>query len=128
MKRVLVALGLCLVNGIAQAQEGVLFCTIDQDNGYHKVNGTYVQSNFKLSRFTLKIEDNLMRVSINGETELYDCKPAYGRANQLACSNSTGNHMNYNTSNGHFLRLEGFGYVFGDNDSVSTSIGTCGAF
>lgn len=128
MKRTVLALGLCMVAGIAHAQEGVLYCTIDYDTGYNGKGTSYAPAKFKPSRFSLKLDGKRLLVSIGGETETFQCNTVYEDRSNLTCADATGKHFNFNPSNGRFVRLEGFGYVFGDGDSVSTSIGTCSGF
>lgn len=129
MKRLLVALGMCLVAGVASAQDEVLFCTINHDNGYRKVENQYRPTKFNEDRFTMQIKGDRLEVSYNGDKEYYKCDTVFPSDNKLACSSTlTGYHLNYNKENGKFIRVEAYGYVFGDSDTVSMSIGTCSNF
>jgi hypothetical protein len=81
------------------------------------------------------MQDGNIAISKGGDAEQYYCSTPYkGRTTEMPNNKScvheyhNGVHFNFNLDNGRYIWFKGYGYVFGDSDSVSTHIGTCTKF
>lgn len=118
--------------------EEVYYCSDNHNgsNGYwkNKQTGQYEPSSFRESKFKIKLQDdgNIAIDNPNsGRKDLYLCSTPYqGRYNMgkyKSCveEGNIGIYFNFNQDNGRYIRFKGFGYVFDNNDTVVTDIGTC---
>ena len=130
---------LLVLSGCVMAEE-VYYCS-DNTNGatgFKKKDGQYKQTNFYEKKFKMKLQDDgniaIAEPRLSSGRWLYICSTPYeGRYNQeknKSCveKNSNGEYFNFNQDNGRYVLVEGSGYVFGNNDSVMTRIGTCTKF
>ncbi len=78
----------------------------------------------------MKIDRANNRVELAGSavlSDIYQCATFYAKIASLACSKNF--HMfNLNTETGRYVLAAGYGYVNGDSDTVSISLGTCDKF
>jgi hypothetical protein len=130
---------LLVLSGYVMAEE-VYYCSNNTNgsNGFKKIDGQYKRVNFTPQKFKMKLQDDgniAVAIPELGRPELYICSTPYGGAlpkhkNNKSCVNedSDGYYFNFNQDNGRYVWVEGSGYVFGDNDTVSIHIGTCTKF
>jgi hypothetical protein len=134
MRAVLLALGLCVLNGLAQAQEGVLYCSEDLSTGMAWNGTTYALTEFNPRRFTLKFEGDEALVTSNGNFVRMSCvKTIFDKRQQgWTCSESLGSTLSYNLNDGAFARSSVFGAAFdrgrARRDTTTVAVGTCSAF
>ena len=128
---------LLVLSGYVMAEE-VYYCS-DNTNGatgFKKKDGQYRQINFHEAKFKMKLQDD-GNIAIDsssfgnddGGAYIYLCSTVFNK-NHKSCvhKNHSMGHINFNQDNGRYVRFFGYGYVFGDEDTVSTSIGTCTKF
>jgi hypothetical protein len=123
--------------------EEVYYCSDNHNgsNGYwkNKQTGQYEPSSFNESKFKMKLQDDgniaIDNPNISAGKDLYLCSTPYKgytteMPNNKSCVHEYHNgwSFNFNQDNGRYILFKGYGYVFGDGDSVSTHIGTCTKF
>ena len=128
---------LLVLSGYVMAEE-VYYCSDNDANGFwkNKETGQYERSGFHEDKFKMKLQDDgNIAISDGGDTGLYLCStPGNGHSTKMLNNKScvheyhNGVHFNFNLDNGRYIWFKGYGYVFGDSDSVSTHIGTCTKF
>jgi hypothetical protein len=129
---------LLVLSGYVMAEE-VYYCSDNTNgaNGFKKKEGRYTRVNFKENKFKMKLQDdgNIVIAKLHGIDVPFFCGVPYDGKypedkNSKSCLDTkySGIFFNFNADNGRYVLLEGFGYVFSTNDSVSTSIGTCTKF
>ena len=137
---------LLVLSGYVMAEE-VYYCSDNTNgaSGFHKnkETGQYKRTNFTEQKFKMKLKDDGNITIDNGRQDpnpilnkdLYFCSTPYKgytteMPNNKSCVHEyhNGVHFNFNLDNGRYIWFKGYGYVFGDSDSVSTHIGTCTKF
>jgi hypothetical protein len=127
---------LLVLSGYVMAEE-VYYCSDSVDGvGYsQKENGNYDTAYFRPTKFKMKLQDDgniaIARPDTKRGRDLYLCSTLDATAykNPKSCVGEfLVDYFNFNQDNGRYILFNGFGYVFGDGDSVITSIGTCTKF
>ena len=137
---------LLILSGYVMAEE-VYYCSDNDANGFNPKNGVYKPTLMVLKKFKMKLQDDgniaiqddgniaIAEPRLESGRWLYICSPPFkGYRNEMTNNKScvhedhNGEYFNLNLDNGRYIRFSGFGYVFHNNDSVSTQIGTCTKF
>ena len=130
---------LLVLSGYVMAEE-VYYCSDSVDRvGYsQKENGNYDTAYFRPTKFKMKLQDDgniaIANPNLTSGRNLYFCSTPYeGGLNMVkskSCvdENHDGSYFNFNADNGRYILFNGFGYVFGNSDTVITNIGTCTKF
>jgi hypothetical protein len=119
----------------AYGDDGVYYCSEIDSNGfyYNEKSGSYERSRFKSSKFKIKLNRAVNSIEIQGHhLEIYNYEyhcnaPFSRRPEQLSCS-AEFTVVNFNTSNGRFVKSLLNGYVNSDGDSLIISYGKCDKF
>ena len=125
---------LLVLSGYVMAEE-VYYCSDNHNgaNGFKKIDGQYKQVNFTPQKFKMKLQDDgniaIENSHMESGKDLYLCSPV-GYDHRSSCENEyhSGELFNFNQDNGRYIWFSGFGYVFDNEDTVSTRIGTCTKF
>ena len=131
---------LLVLSGYVMAEE-VYYCSDNHRGatGFKQKDGQYNQTNFYEDKFKMKLQDDGNIAIANPDRpsgrDLYLCSTPYKgytteMPNNKSCVHEYHNgwSFNFNQDNGRYILFKGYGYVFGDGDSVSTHIGTCTKF
>ena len=125
----------CLV-GDAYGEDEVYYCAEINKNGFRfdKNLKKYKPQLFFESKFKLKFDRTAKTIEIKGHKSgiavnaTYPCAVPYAfKPELLSCSKNL-YHFSFNSDNGRFVFLRGFGYVHGDHDAISVSYGKCDKF
>ena len=130
---------LLVLSGYVMAEE-VYYCS-DNDNGangFKKIDGQYKSGLFEEKKFKMKLQDDgniaIANPNLTSGRDLYFCSTPYEGGHNMVKSkscvdeNHDGSYFNFNADNGRYILFNGFGYVFGNSDTVITNIGTCTKF
>ncbi|MEO1927031.1 MAG: hypothetical protein ABGY08_13775 [Gammaproteobacteria bacterium] len=134
---------LLVLSGYVMAEE-VYYCS-DNTNGAtgfwkNEKTGQYERSGFNERKFKMKLQDDGNIAIENSDRksgkDLYLCSTPYKYfappelKNSKSCvdKSNSGYYFNFNPDNGRYIKFEGHGYVFSNNDTVTTRIGTCTKF
>ena len=129
VKALVLCFAVLLAGTFASLANEPFYCAEDQSTGFDFTEGDYEPSKFKTDRFTLDIDDNLaVIVDRAGNRDVYRCIDAYKNAGYYCQHVRGGRSFNFNTKTGRFVYAKLFGYVFGEPDSVTVSLGTCTKF
>ena len=129
---------LLVLSGCVMAEE-VYYCSDNHNGayGFHKKDGQYQRQGFAEEKFKMKLQDDGNIAIDNGggiRIDLYLCStpypvlPNYKNKKSCVSKDHNGYYFNFNPDNGRYILFQGFGYVFHNNDAVTTSIGTCTKF
>ena len=124
--------GFLLVSN-AYGEEDVYYCGEIDGNGFHydEKNGSYERTVFSPTKFKMKLHraSNLIELVEDGtRRKIFTCKnPFPSHPKEMSCFESY-YHFNFNPITGRFVYARIFGYVGGDNDSLSVSYGKCDKF
>ena len=130
------ALLITVLAGNAYGEDEIYYCAETDSNGFwfDKKLKKYKRSKFSTDKFKIKFDRTAKTVEIKGHPlagavdGTYPCTVPFGhRPELLSCSHRLLD-FNFNTNNGLFLFAMLFGYVAGDEDSVSVSYGKCDKF
>ena len=127
-----------VLSGNVMAGE-VYYCSDVDANGFFPENGKYKAANFTDRKFKMKLRDDghidIENPKLKSGLEDYICStvynnilPAYKAMKSCALESNNGNLFNFNPDNGRYTWFRGGGYVFNNEDTVSTRIGTCTKF
>ncbi len=127
-----------VLSGNVMAEE-VYYCSDIAANGFKMKDGQYKPTNFTKGRFKMKLRDDgniaIENPDLPDGKELYYCLTTYEGIlpelkNHKSCARESNNGylFNFNLDNGRYIWFKGSGYVFGDEDTVATRIGTCTKF
>jgi hypothetical protein len=138
---------LLVLSGYVMAEE-VYYCSDNTKgvNGFskNKQTGQYEQTKFIEEKFKMKLQDDgAIAIENSGGMETYFCQPPFPLtlfkttvsldptlSSSKTCLElaSKTSMLNFNHNNGRYILFDGYGYVFGDGDTVTTRIGTCTKF
>ena len=125
---------LLVLSGCVMAEE-VYYCSDDDSNGFVEKNGVYKSTLMSLRKFKMKLgDDGHLAIDNGGTTSFYYCLALGGKyKNSKSCTGivgkyPSGTYFNFNPDNGRYIRFSGFGYVYANEDTVGTEIGTCTKF
>jgi len=124
---------LLVLSSYVMAEE-VYYCSDNTrgSTGFKKKDGQYKQTNFYEDKFKMKLQDDgdIVIIEDDGYKNLYLCSILGGNNERKSCVHqyNNGSLFNFNQDNGRYIWFSGFGYVFGDGDSVLIHIGTCTKF
>jgi hypothetical protein len=133
---------LLVLSSYVMAEE-VYYCSDNTRgaNGFYKneKTGQYKRSGFIGNKFKMKLQGDGNISIANPDRligkDLYLCSMPYDglipiQKNNKSCVHEShnGTYFNFNPDNGRYILLQGSGYVFNNDDTVSTHIGTCTKF
>ena len=134
---------LLVLSGYVMAEE-VYYCSDNDANGFNQKNGVYKPALITLEKFKMKLQDDgTIAIENSGGMKTYFCQPPFPLtlfkttvsldptlSSSKTCLElaSKTSMLNFNHNNGRYILFDGYGYVFGDGDTVTTRIGTCTKF
>ena len=130
------ALLVTVLAGNAYGEDEVYYCAETDANGYafDKTLKKYKRSGFNTEKFKIKFDRTAKTVEIKGYkvnplNGIYPCKVPFSsnRPELLTCTHNF-SHFSFNSDNGRFVFTMMYGYVGGDEDSISVSYGQCDKF
>ena len=129
------ALLVTVLAGNAYGEGEVYYCAETEDNGFGFDENLkkYKRSGFNVQKFKIKFDRTAKTVEIKGHpassaNRTYPCKvPWSAYPAELSCVQHM-YHFNFNSDNGRFVLGMLYGYVAGDQDTISVSYGTCDRF
>ena len=128
------------------AADTVMYCSSEHSIGVYEENGSYSTQNFKMGRFTVKVDGDFDEVTIG--KSIFDCRPSYDAnfdANKITCfhdaeiSNNGGHRVDYgglpllffyNRGTNRFTYFAGSTEAYASNgpDSDNLYAGRCESF
>ena len=130
------ALLITVLAGNAYGDGEIYYCAETEDNGFGFDENLkkYKRSGFNVQKFKIKFDRTAKTVEIKGHpassaNRTYPCKSPLPdiRPELLSCMHPI-YHFNFNSDNGRFVFAMIYGYVGGDDDSISVSYGKCDKF
>ena len=127
------ALLITVLAGNAYGEDEIYYCAGTGSTGFYfnPIEKKYNPAKFKTHRFKIKLNRAPKEIKIKGHevstlNGIYACGTAF-LLSQFICNNVM-YQFNFNELNGRFVLLMGFGYAFGDKDTISIEYGTCDKF
>jgi hypothetical protein len=121
---------LLILSGYVMAEE-VYYCS-SSAVGYAEENGNYEPGYFSPIKFNMKLQDDgnitIENSNLRNDNDLYLCS---NYENSGACythKRHDGSHFIFNQDDGNYSWFKGFSYDLNDEDSSSSSMGTCTKF
>jgi len=111
----------------------VYYCGESAATGFNlnKKTKSYDPTKFKTDKFIINFDSvKTMTMKIRDQKDEYSCTiPNFSFPKQMSCYLKLTPYMfNFDAESGRFVYARGFGYAFGDHDSVIISYGVCEAF
>jgi hypothetical protein len=134
-KYLAIALLVTVLAGNAYGDDEIYYCAETDANGYvfDKTLKKYRIGRFNVDKFKIKFDRTAKTLEIKGHpldpiNKTYPCTTPYGHRPELLSCTSSLYHFNFNSDNGRFVLGMLYGYVAGDEDTISVSYGTCDRF
>ena len=113
----------------------VFYCQSELATGFIKKNGVWKTTNFNLTRYTIKFNDDYSVLTGLDEGLPFICRPPYGSVpNMLACLSSYGNAQSFlfdkqtNRFVLSFAKVSGYLTNESDSDTENLYAGICQTF
>jgi len=109
----------------------VYYCGESASTGFdlNKKSKSYNPKKFKPEKFIINFDSvKTMTMKSGDSKDMYACTIPYPSDPKLMSCHSRTYMFNFDPQTGRFVFAQGFGYAFGDHDSVIISYGICEAF